>query len=143
VASGSQSFSAFGTTGVDNRTSTSCFHASAKTVGSGSFQIARLECSFHDIYLFFNALGVLLAHLLKRWCIILFFVLIFKRFFTCSAIAINFIGISLAFLLFSLPVFNTIITLFRPRLWPQTTTFCMGTAGFSWYTLTPFFTLDD
>ena len=139
MASGSQSFSAFGTTGVDNRTSTSCFHASTETVGSGSFQIARLECSFHDIYPFFNALGVLLAHLLKRWCIILFFVWFFKRFFSCSVSASDFIGNSPSFLLFSLLVNSTGNTSKASRLRPPPAQDCVGTRGFSWYTLTPFF----
>jgi len=62
VASGSQSFSAFGTTGIDYRTATSGFHTSTETMGSGSFQITWLKCSFHDNYLFFNALGMHLAH---------------------------------------------------------------------------------
>jgi hypothetical protein len=44
-----QSFTAFGTAGIDHGATTGGFHARAKTVGSGTLDFAGLICSFHGI----------------------------------------------------------------------------------------------
>jgi len=38
----------FGSSGLDNQTPTSRLHTSTKTVGSRTFDITGLECTFHD-----------------------------------------------------------------------------------------------
>ena len=81
MASSSQSFSAFGSSGIDHSATTSRFHAGTETVGAGSFQITWLKCSFHDFYLFSLTRQTCFMHASKKAVHHTVFLLLFQVFF--------------------------------------------------------------
>lgn len=81
MASSSQSFSAFGSSGIEHCASTSGFHAGTESVGAGSFQITWLKCSFHDCLPVFLTRQTCFMHASKKAVHHTVFLLLFQVFF--------------------------------------------------------------